>query len=134
MATAKEVIDSAAFRIGLKKEGIDLETSEYNTGIALLNDMMFELDAINIKLGYSEVSAQTDSITIPSYALGMVKAKMAIKLNGELVVDNVVLENYWERDKPIYETGQIELQNHGNKLYFRKIFLRELDAKGEPKK
>ena len=51
-----------------------------------------------------------------------------IKLNGKLVVDNVVLENYWERDKPIYPTGQIELQNHGNTLWFRNIFLRELGS------
>jgi len=26
-------------------------------------------------------------------------------LNGKLVVDNVTMENYWERDKPIYPTG-----------------------------
>jgi len=43
-----------------------------------------------------------------------------------LVVDNVVMENYWERDKPIYPTGQIELQNHGNTLYFKNIYLREI--------
>ena len=47
--------------------------------------------------------------------------------NGELlVVDNVTLENYWERDQPIYPTGQIELQNHGNTLYFKNVFIREL--------
>ena len=36
------------------------------------------------------------------------------------------MENYWERDKPIYPTGQIELQNHGNFLYFRNIYIREI--------
>ena len=56
----------------------------------------------------------------------MVGERVTIKLNDQLVVDNVVLENYWERDKPIYETGAIELQNHGNTLYFRNIFVREL--------
>ncbi len=54
------------------------------------------------------------------------RRKVTVWLNGKLVTDTV-LENYWERDKPIYETGQIELQNHGNTLYFRNVFIKELD-------
>jgi hypothetical protein len=61
-----------------------------------------------------------------SFRIRMVGEKVSIWLNGELVVDETVLENYWERDKPIYPTGQIELQNHGNTLYFRNIFIKEL--------
>jgi hypothetical protein len=52
--------------------------------------------------------------------------RVTVYLNGELVVDNVTLENYWERDKPIYPTGQIELQNHGNTLWFKNVYVREL--------
>src|SRR5687767_3828234 len=40
----------------------------------------------------------------------MIGERVHIFLNNELVVNNTVLENYWERDKPIYPTGQIELQ------------------------
>jgi hypothetical protein len=36
------------------------------------------------------------------------------------------MENYWERDKPIYPDGQIELQSHGSLLYFRNVFIREI--------
>ncbi|HEV3338787.1 MAG TPA: DUF1080 domain-containing protein [Pirellulales bacterium] len=61
-----------------------------------------------------------------AFKITMVGDKVTIKLNDVLVVDNVVLENYWERDKPIYPTGQIELQNHGNTLYFKNIYLREI--------
>lgn len=61
-----------------------------------------------------------------TFRIKMVGEKVTVWLNDELVVDNVVLENYWERDKPIYPTGQIELQNHGNTLYFKNIHLREL--------
>jgi hypothetical protein len=60
------------------------------------------------------------------FRIKMVGDKVSVWLNEELVVDNVVLENYWERDKPIYPTGQIELQNHGNHLYFKNIYIREL--------
>ncbi len=66
-----------------------------------------------------------------TFYIKMIGERVTIKLNGKLVVDDVVLENYWERDKPIYETGQIELQNHGNTLYFRNVFLRELSADAE---
>ncbi len=64
-----------------------------------------------------------------SFRIKMIGEKVWIWLNGELVVDNVTLENYWERDKPIYPTGQIELQNHGNTLYFKNVYLRELPRK-----
>ena len=64
-----------------------------------------------------------------SFWIKMVGEKVWIKLNDELVVDGVVLENYWEPGKPIYPTGQIELQNHGNPLYFKNIYIKELERK-----
>jgi hypothetical protein len=56
----------------------------------------------------------------------MVGEKVHVFLNGELVVNDVTLENYWDRSRPIFPTGQIELQNHGNNLYFKNIYIREL--------
>ena len=61
-----------------------------------------------------------------TFYIKMVGERVTVKLNGELVVDNVVLENYWERNKPIYPVGQIELQNHGNTLWFKNVYLREI--------
>jgi hypothetical protein len=61
-----------------------------------------------------------------SFRIIMIGDKVTVYLNDELVVDNVVMENYWDRKKPIYPTGQIELQNHGNFLYFRNIYIREI--------
>jgi HEAT repeat protein len=52
--------------------------------------------------------------------------RVTVFLNDVLVVDDVVMENYWERDKPIYAAGQIELQAHNTPLYFRNIYIREL--------
>ena len=60
------------------------------------------------------------------FYIKMVGEKVTVKLNDILVTDNVVLENFYERDKPIYPTGQIELQNHGNTLYFKNVYLKEL--------
>ncbi len=61
-----------------------------------------------------------------TFRIKMIGEKVTVWLNGKLVVDNVVMENYWERDKPIYPTGSIELQNHGNTLYFKNIYVREI--------
>jgi len=66
-----------------------------------------------------------------TFRIKMVGERVTVHLNGELVTDNVVLENYWDRNRPIFPTGQIELQNHGQPLYFRNIFIREIPRKGE---
>ena len=63
-----------------------------------------------------------------TFWIKMVGDKVWVKLNGEMVVDGVVLENYWNYATPIFPTGQIELQNHGNTLYFKNIYVKELPA------
>ena len=61
-----------------------------------------------------------------TFRIRMVGDRVSVWLNETLVTDNVLLENYWEREKPIYPTGQIELQNHSSPLEFRNITIREL--------
>jgi hypothetical protein len=61
-----------------------------------------------------------------TFWIKVVGDKVWVKLNDEMVVDGVTMENYWERDKPLYPTGQIELQNHGNTLYFKNVYVKEL--------
>ena len=56
----------------------------------------------------------------------MIGENVTVYLNGELVVDNVPLENYWDRSQPIFPTGAIELQAHGTDLAFRDIFVKEI--------
>ncbi len=52
---------------------------------------------------------------------------VSVWLNGTLVVDNVTMENYWQRDQPIAARGPIELQHHGNPIEFKNIYLKTLD-------
>jgi hypothetical protein len=61
-----------------------------------------------------------------TFHITMAGEKVTVKLNGQTVVNNVTMENLWEPGKPIYESGPIELQNHGNTLYFRNIYVKEL--------
>ena len=52
--------------------------------------------------------------------------KATIHLNGKLVVDNTPLENYWNRGAPLPAKGPIELQHHGDRLWFKNIYIKEL--------
>ncbi len=61
-----------------------------------------------------------------TFYIKMVGDKVTVRLNGVQVVDNTVLENYWDRNQPIFPREQIELQCHGDPIEFRNIYLREL--------
>jgi len=74
------------------------------------------------------VSADNPPMQWNRFRIKMIGDRVWVWLNGVKVVDNTVMENYWERDKPIYPTGQIELQDHGSTLWFRNIYLREIPA------
>ncbi len=61
------------------------------------------------------------------FLIRMVGERVTVVLNGNVVVDEVVLENYWQRDRAIFERGPIELQAHGCRLWFRDLRVRELE-------
>ncbi len=64
-----------------------------------------------------------------SFYIKMVNDRVTVVLNGEKVVDDVILENYWDRKQPIFPVEQIELQAHGSKVYYRNIYVKELERK-----
>jgi HEAT repeat protein len=61
-----------------------------------------------------------------TFRILMTGDRVSVWLNGELVADNVVMENYWDRSIPIFEKGPVELQAHGTDLNFRDIYIREI--------
>lgn len=61
-----------------------------------------------------------------TFYIKMVGDRVTVDLNGERVVDNVILENYWDRNQPIFPLEQIELQAHGSKCSFRNLYIKEL--------
>ena len=52
--------------------------------------------------------------------------RVTVYLNGVLVTDNVILENYWDRSLPIFAKEQIELQAHGSPVVYRDIYIKEI--------
>lgn len=61
-----------------------------------------------------------------TFRIRMIDEKVSVWLNGVLVVDEVVMENYWDRSQPIPAFDQIELQAHGSLVFFRDIFIKPL--------
>lgn len=61
-----------------------------------------------------------------TFKIKMVDDKVTVHLNDKLVVDNVVLENYWDRKQPIFPVEQLELQSHGSPAWFRNVYIKEL--------
>ena len=61
-----------------------------------------------------------------TFYIRMVGDRVTVILNGVKVVDDVVLENYWDRSQPIFPIEQIELQAHGSKVYYRDIYVKKL--------
>lgn len=55
-----------------------------------------------------------------------VGARTTIYLNGKLVVEDAIMENYWDRKLPLAAVGPIQLQTHGSETRFRNIKLREI--------
>jgi hypothetical protein len=63
-----------------------------------------------------------------TFRIVMIGEKVTVFLNGVKVVDNVTMENYWDRKLPIFPRGAIELQAHGTDLAFRDIYVHEITA------
>jgi hypothetical protein len=58
--------------------------------------------------------------------------RVTVYLNGEKVVDDAPMANYWEPGKQLPAKGPIELQHHGSDLWFKNIYIKELPSgKGE---
>jgi hypothetical protein len=55
-------------------------------------------------------------------------SRTTIWLNGKLVVDHAIMENYWDRKKPLWAKGPIQLQTHGGEIRWRHVYLREIPA------
>lgn len=103
-------------------------------------DPDLQLKKTNERIGSAGIYNNTKNPSKPSkvadkpigewntFWIKIVGDRVSVKLNGELVVDDVVMENYWDKERKttLYPKGTIELQNHGNVLFFKNIYVKEL--------
>ncbi|MBN2505287.1 MAG: DUF1080 domain-containing protein [Verrucomicrobia bacterium] len=55
-------------------------------------------------------------------------ARTTVHLNDQLVVNNALMENFWDRKLPLFPRGPIQLQTHGGEIRWRNIFLRDIPS------
>ncbi len=61
-----------------------------------------------------------------SFRIKQIGAKTWVWLNGKVVVDGSVMENFWNRAVPLAAKGPIMLQTHGGEIRWRNVFVREI--------
>lgn len=61
------------------------------------------------------------------FHITQVGARTTVKLNGKLVVDSAIMENFWDRKSPLFRSGPIELQTHGGEIRWRNLWVKELN-------
>ncbi len=63
-----------------------------------------------------------------TFRIIQVGERTTVYLNGQLVVDAARMENYWDRQSPLFAAGPIQLQTHGGEIRWRNIFVREIES------
>jgi len=61
-----------------------------------------------------------------TFDITVIGDEVTVKLNGEVVVNKGKLVNYWDKGKPAPKTGPVELQFHGDPLWFKNVSIQEL--------
>lgn len=63
-----------------------------------------------------------------AFRIVMVGSRVSIWLNDKPVVQHAVMENYYDRKKPIPARGPIQLQTHGGEIRWKNVFIREIGS------
>lgn len=61
-----------------------------------------------------------------SFRIRQIGSRTWVWMNGKLVVDNAIMENYFDRSRPLFPQGPIQLQTHGGEISWRNVFVREI--------
>jgi Domain of Unknown Function (DUF1080) len=63
-----------------------------------------------------------------TFKITQVGARTSVESNGAVVVDHVVMENFFDRKKPLPVAGPIQFQTHGGETRFRDVKVKSLTA------
>lgn len=63
-----------------------------------------------------------------SFRIRQLGDRTSVWLNGILVVDGAPLQNFFDKSKPLFPKGPVQLQTHGNEVRWRNIFIREISS------
>jgi HEAT repeat protein len=140
LATVKKYGD---FEMLVDWKIIDDKKGEGDAGIYLRGTPQVQIwDNARVKVGaqvgsgglYNNKSNPSKPLTVAdnkldewnTFRILMKGDRVTVYLNGVLVTDNVILENFWDRTLPIFAEEQIELQAHGSPIAYRDLYIREI--------
>lgn len=63
-----------------------------------------------------------------SFRVLQVGSRTSVWMNDQLVVDNAIMENYFDRGTPLPVSGPVVLQTHGGEIRWRNLAIRELSS------
>ena len=61
-----------------------------------------------------------------SFRIRQIGSRTWVWMNGKLLVDNAIMQNYFDRSRPLFPQGPIQLQTHGGEISWRNVFVREI--------
>jgi len=64
-----------------------------------------------------------------SFRIRQVGSRADVWVNGKLGGGHALMENYWDRSKPQFRKGVIQLQTHGGEIRWRNLFIKELSPR-----
>jgi len=63
-----------------------------------------------------------------AFKIRQLGARTWIWLNDQAVVENAIMENFWDRAKPLPAKGPIHLQTHGGEIRWRNLSVKEISG------
>lgn len=63
-----------------------------------------------------------------AFKIRQLGARTWVWLNDQAVVENAIMENFWDRAKPLPATGPIHLQTHGGEIRWRHLSVKEISS------
>jgi len=83
MATGQDFVRRALIKAGIRTAESPLSSDEIEDGLEQFNDMMASQEASGILLGFTPLENASDTVTVPRYAHGSIKATLAIYFTSE---------------------------------------------------
>jgi len=82
----------------------------------------------------SEGAAGKDPLVLADQPFGewnrmrirQVGSRTSVWMNDQLVVNHAVMENFWDRSRPLFAKGSVQLQTHGGEIRWRNLYVREI--------
>jgi hypothetical protein len=99
MQTILQLLNRSYRKAKIKSKYEDLDQTQIDDGISELNEMMWELEASGLPIGWSDISESTETVPAPDWMLGMITNGLAIRLGND---DGIQLD---QRLIGMYESG-----------------------------